>query len=53
MVQTLYRIVDTKGVTWANHIPSHTLAIEVLTLLLLDHPQAQLEIESYTPCGQA
>ena len=48
--QTLYRISDTQacGQILANRIPTLVQAQQVLELLRKDHPDAELEIESYT-----
>ena len=48
--QTYYRIADTRacGQILANRIPTLTQAQQILKLLQLDFPNAELEIESYT-----
>lgn len=54
MVQTYYRIVDLNscGQTLANRISSHEQAKQLLTLIELDLPEADLVIEKYTPRKQ-
>jgi len=48
-MNTLYRIVDTNsGETLANGIPDFSTAICTLELLEKDHPDLDLEIETYT-----
>ena len=46
---TLYRIIDTLrcGQILANAIPTYDQAFEILTFLKRDHPECDLEIESY------
>lgn len=47
-MQTVYRIINDRGETFADGIVDHQFAEEVLHFKRLDHPTETLEIETYT-----